>query len=105
MGEVCAICLESMVDQIESEGELTRLSCQHIYHTTCLAQCRAQWKNHCPLCRKTWNGRRVVTNTGSAAGLFEEPQMLEQHYALSAKAHGGHKKSSETANEKEAEEA
>ena len=33
------------------EGELTRLSCQHIYHTTCLAQCRAQWKNHCPLCR------------------------------------------------------
>ena len=46
-GPTCAICIEAMV-----EAESTRLSCSHVFHTSCLAGMQANSSTRaCPVCR------------------------------------------------------
>ena len=46
-GPICAICIEAL-----SDGEVTTLSCAHVFHTRCMAGMHANSSTRsCPMCR------------------------------------------------------
>ncbi len=51
---VCSICLE---ESVSTENNLQKLSCNHIFHETCLNEWIKTCYNHkftCPICRKKY---------------------------------------------------
>lgn len=47
--EICAICHESLVMSCCS----TVIACRHTYHTKCIEKWLTEYKNTCPICRKS----------------------------------------------------
>jgi hypothetical protein len=45
----CSICLEPC----NLEEDVTHLSCNHYFHTSCIKKWKLQKRNTCPLCRKS----------------------------------------------------
>ncbi|KAH7118496.1 hypothetical protein EDB81DRAFT_817873 [Dactylonectria macrodidyma] len=54
--EVCAICLEVLVDQ----DDVRRLKCKHVFHTSCIDSWLQKRHVDCPLCKSIFIPNRQV---------------------------------------------
>ena len=65
-GPTCAICIELMVD-----AESTRLSCSHVFHTSCLVRMQANSSTRsCPVCRADLAPEAAINANSSRASIM-----------------------------------
>ena len=55
----CSICFEPCI----LKEDVTHLSCNHYFHTSCIKKWKLQKRNTCPLCRKPIDKSPIITKS------------------------------------------
>lgn len=74
----CAICLDSIVEDCIDNSTSTVLSCNHIYHKTCIAKWFNAMHNTCPICRTVIQQHEENSTNSSTGTPLQETMTMNE---------------------------